>query len=652
MRVTVRGLVLVGSVGVMATTVLLLTQCRQPPSRAPLSPRDSVVVRSDAAAAAAAVGSSGGGGGPPRLREGPQPHRTVLQTSHVHGAAGGGGVGGAGVEESYVEEEDGTRDQQTLPHQDDTVGGAGGGPGGGGQDLVVSEIPCVINQASTISCRRDDQDVYVPFDFLHHYFEVYGRVLVDEGGTEVFEWSHSYSKVYEPQGPYHPYGTFLNFQLYNVEARDRVKCISGTEGVPISTQWKSSGHTYPIQIAQFGLSHYCRHLAEPPPNRVILEDGHDHRAKWHTDDATTGTKKAWRTHDPEQNTHVLKISSPESPSSGGVTLRLASLPDLLVLSLNILLQHNASFSVALEYKDKRSEVYFLHYVRSNTLIEVKEHHIFYGLGDSIGWRRITRNLAIDLQKGGAVSKKMKKVSKSKVKVLSLTIYGDCTLDNVTLSTSEHLHHFYDAADWLLAHQDSRGGWPIAVSRKIVPGKLELDSGWYSAMAQGQAMSLLVRAGYHSGNPRYVEAAMRATHLFTKDARNGGVRTYFPGNNVWYEEYPTTPSLFVLNGFIYSLLGLYDLKESQNTANSEAAVLFEEGMTSLKKLLPLFDTGSGSMYDLRHFTIHSPPNLARWDYHTTHITQLLLLASIDADPVLASTAKRWKSYVVGKRAPHN
>lgn len=41
---------------------------------------------------------------------------------------------------------------------------------------------------------------------------------------------------------------------------------------------------------------------------------------------------------------------------------------------------------------------------------------------------------------------------------------------------------------------------------------------------------------------------------------GGVRTYFPGGFVWYEEYPTTPSLFVLNGFIYSLLGLYDLKE--------------------------------------------------------------------------------------------
>lgn len=28
-----------------------------------------------------------------------------------------------------------------------------------------------------------------------------------------------------------------------------------------------------------------------------------------------------------------------------------------------------------------------------------------------------------------------------------------------------------------------------------------------------------------------------------------------------EEYPTTPSSFVLNGFMYSLIGLYDLKET-------------------------------------------------------------------------------------------
>ena len=55
--------------------------------------------------------------------------------------------------------------------------------------------------------------------------------------------------------------------------------------------------------------------------------------------------------------------------------------------------------------------------------------------------------------------------------------------------------------------------------------LELGPGWYSAMAQGQAMSLLIRAAHHSGDPRYLRAAARATTLFTINATQGEVIMY-------------------------------------------------------------------------------------------------------------------------------
>ena len=55
------------------------------------------------------------------------------------------------------------------------------------------------------------------------------------------------------------------------------------------------------------------------------------------------------------------------------------------------------------------------------------------------------------------------------------------------------------------------------------------------------------------------------------------------------------------------------------------------MVSLTALLPLFDTGSGTTYDLRHFTMNreggTAPKIARWDYHATHINQLLALSTI-------------------------
>lgn len=122
---------------------------------------------------------------------------------------------------------------------------------------------------------------------------------------------------------------------------------------------------------------------------------------------------------------------------------------------------------------------------------------------------------------------------------------------------------------------------------------------------------------------------------------------------WYEEYPTQPPSFVLNGFIYSLIGLYDLLTLAPSLQArEATVLFTQGMKSLKKLLLAFDTGSGTNYDLRHLTLGCSPNIARWDYHATHVNQLLLLATIDKDPLLSTTAARWVGYMSGKRAPHN
>ncbi|KAK7016803.1 hypothetical protein SK128_003002 [Halocaridina rubra] len=636
MRVTVRGVVVGGSVGVLLTTVLLWSQCHPPPTHTHIHHQLNPSSHSTG-------------------KHQQQLHRTPLQTKFQpnNGVTNAGGAG----EESYLEDEYGGANGDavhilTQQGVGEVAEANGGGGGGGGSRLL--EIPCIINHESEISCRRDSQDVYVPFSFIKTYFEVYGRVDQRSDGSEVFEWSHSYSRVYEPQGHYDPTGTFLNFELYNVEARERVKCVSATEGVPISTQWQSSGYTYPIQIAQFGLSHYCKYLTEQPPERVTLEDG-VHKGNWHYESSEAHVSRSL---DLTTFVNVLKFRTPESITKCGALLKVSEpkTQNLLVLNINILLLRNASFTVTLEYKYKKPELITLHYVRSEKLLQVKDHQISYGIGEETGWRRITRNLLIDVHKGAAASpqlrKQLKKVSKSKLKVISICLNGEGSLANMTLASAEHLHHFYDAANWLLKHQDGDGGWSIPVPRKVISGVLELDAGWYSAMAQGQAMSLLVRAAHHSGDSRYLKAAMRATSLFFINATKGGVKTYFPGGYVWYEEYPTNPSLFVLNGFIYSLLGLYDLKEFSLDSNNNSGDLFLEGMKSLKKLLPLFDTGWGSLYDLRHFTTHVAPNRARWDYHTTHITQLLLLASVDSDPVILSTAQRWKEYMVGHRASHN
>ena len=72
------------------------------------------------------------------------------------------------------------------------------------------------------------------------------------------------------------------------------------------------------------------------------------------------------------------------------------------------------------------------------------------------------------------------------------------------------------------------------------------------------------------------------------------------------------------------------------------------------MAPLYDTGAGSTYDLRHFTMGGPPKLARWDYHSTHINLLYVLSTIVPEKsnrsMLQALADRWQSYMVSNPRP--
>lgn len=265
-----------------------------------------------------------------------------------------------------------------------------------------------------------------------------------------------------------------------------------------------------------------------------------------------------------------------------------------------------------------------------------------------------------------MEKQSKKVKIGIRKVVSLTLCGEGFIDNISILTAEHMTHFLDGSYWLLKNQDaSTGGWPIMIERRL-EGFETLPKGWHSAMAQGHGLSTMVRAYKHTRDPKFLVALRRALQPYTLSSSEGGVRAIFMNKFVWYEEYPTSPSSFVLNGFIFSLLGLYDFKmlltsekdagrlldKEDDDALSLVTELYDAGMSSLKNMLPLYDAGFTTIYDLRHYQLKTQPNLARWDYHATHISQLALLATIDDDPIFQEFHDYWKGYTKGKRAKHN
>lgn len=206
----------------------------------------------------------------------------------------------------------------------------------------------------------------------------------------------------------------MTFENYNVEVRERVKCVSGSDGVPVSTQWESQGYYYPTQIAQFGLSHYSKNLTEPEPYRKLIEDSDKVKQEWSVPQGSVIS----RIYDKQVNSYVLKFATPET-STSGISLKLDHVLDF-VLKWDLNIKDNGSITVALQSREKK-DMYYLHYTVNNVMLYTYKNHIYYGIGQiNHQWRRFTRDLVIDLQKGLYLNdKSKKKLSRSKLKVTIL-----------------------------------------------------------------------------------------------------------------------------------------------------------------------------------------------------------------------------------------
>ena len=203
----------------------------------------------------------------------------------------------------------------------------------------------------------------------------------------------------------------------------------------------------------------------------------------------------------------------------------------------------------------------------------------------------------------------------------------------------------DIASWAVENQSENGGWGWYFDYSFHGGVLGgMTSGWYGAMTQGLGMSFLVRMYSETGNESYRESAIKAMELFDLDVEQGGVlRTY--NDLPWYEEYPTPDAgAFVLNGYIYALIGLFDLHEVFNS--SKALELYENGTNSLYSMIGLFDLGCSSSYDLVHHSVPgTAPNIARDGYHSLHITLLSVLNVLENEG-FQSVEDRWIGYANG------
>ena len=158
--------------------------------------------------------------------------------------------------------------------------------------------------------------------------------------------------------------------------------------------------------------------------------------------------------------------------------------------------------------------------------------------------------------------------------------------------------------------------------------------WISAMAQGEAVSLLLRGAVIANRNEYELLCSRALIPFQFPVSDHGVIERLSDGSPIFEEYPTHPPSHVLNGHIFALFGLYDYAVYFDDKNIMA--LAQKGVNTLKFHWHRWDTGHWTRYDL-----HPTHRLASAMYHELHIRQFSVLSTLFEDKILADAARRWR-----------
>lgn len=199
-----------------------------------------------------------------------------------------------------------------------------------------------------------------------------------------------------------------------------------------------------------------------------------------------------------------------------------------------------------------------------------------------------------------------------------------------------------AGEDLLSQQQRGGELEGAFWHRFpYPHTFPVSAPWISAMAQGEAASLLVRLHLETGREEFAEAAIRALGPVDVPQPEGGAQGRLNGSP-FPEEYPTEPPSLVLNGSMFALWGYYDV--GIGLAESSALDVWRARMDTLAANLHRWDTGFWSRYDLYP---HVMRNVASSFYHSLHIAQLEAMSALAPHPEIKATHERFAEYAASK-----
>jgi heparosan-N-sulfate-glucuronate 5-epimerase len=204
---------------------------------------------------------------------------------------------------------------------------------------------------------------------------------------------------------------------------------------------------------------------------------------------------------------------------------------------------------------------------------------------------------------------------------------------------ERRQKFLDVADWLVRElTPNQAGFPVWVHQFDWEYRDTLRAPWYSGLAQGQGISVLLRAHRETGNGLYLSCARQAFQAFLADVSRGGLTCRDAQGNLWIEEYIVSPPTHILNGCLWAVWGIYDYALA--TGDPVAQELFDSVVETLANVLPAFDTGFWSLYEQSGTRLRM---IASPFYHSLHIVQLRVMYKLTGKAFFRTQADRWEAY---------
>ncbi len=197
--------------------------------------------------------------------------------------------------------------------------------------------------------------------------------------------------------------------------------------------------------------------------------------------------------------------------------------------------------------------------------------------------------------------------------------------------------FFNCIDIILNHVVDRGNYAVVVYKFPWGYYGGLPAGWSSAMSQAAAILALYYAYKLSGNEEYRGYAKKLLKAFWIPVEEGGLSYKVGENGLWFEEYAhkdLSVKPFVLNGFMYALIRLYEYYVVSR--DDEAFELFRRGMNALKAMIHLFDTGKWTKYDLVGTD-------ASWPKHMLHVKFAERLYELTNDQLMKYYYEKFKGY---------